>query len=257
VLLDTMDLTCTSMELSTVSLSGSEYEEDKDFKEKTMRKTKCYNNGRLPYLPKTYPDPYDLQKFNVYQEHTRHAYRCFQRKEKKEKNSQRTLWLVSAKTKLHHKIAYGVNGAERLIDGVESKERWRDLFGNLHNKLHKAIFCFLYNESSIKMYHGEAFISSTLVGFFCLSEQKDGCKGLRLCIPYEDIHAITKAGIIYPDKKKTKPQIIPLNNAVVKPSVIQLWTTLGEVHQLYGFGPFYDQIYNSLFTTWKVQKPEI
>jgi len=108
------------------------------------------------------------------------------------------------------------------------------------------------------MYHGEAFISSTLFGYFCLTDTKDGPKGIRLCIPYEDILAITKAALIYPEKKKKeyqKPQIIPLNVGV-KPAVIQLWTNLGEVHQFYGFGPFYDQIYNTLFTTWKLNQPE-
>jgi len=97
-----------------------------------------------------------------------------------------------------------------------------------------------------------------------MSEKDGKPKGLRIRIPYTDIHAITKAAKSYLDmcdkKKKSlqKPQIIPVinNDVCVKPSVIQIWTSSGEVHQLYGFGPFYDQIYTTLHATWKEQTQE-
>jgi len=162
---------------------------------------------------------------------------------------------LSAKYYLHNKIKDGVSVAERRFDGVEANSRWHDLFGALNIKLQTSISCFIYNGTSVKAYQGEAYISDSLFGFFTFNENIHNPKGLRLCLPFVDIQGITKAAKTStnsPTKKRTplRPCIIPLTDVTLKPCVIQLWTTTKEVHQFYGFGNFFDKIYDLLISNW-------
>jgi len=241
------------MELSQRSSVDSSTDGNEQLDGTKSDKQLHHHEGKLQYVPKTYSID-DLCHFSVNQEHTKHSYKSWKRKAKDSTHPRGISKWALTKSMINESLSYGMNGAERLLESVETDERWKDLFGALNHKLLKSIFCILFNETSTKMYHGEAFISDHLFGFFSYDQKRQ--RGLRICIAYADIQNITKAAKNYPGevvKKRSlqKPHILPLVDISTKPSVIQIWSNAIELHQLYGFGPFFDEIYHLLYTSWK------
>jgi len=237
-----------------ISLNETNEKETEKSKNSLVPK-KNFHDGKLPYEPKIF-HANEFLEFSCNQDVTKYSYRERNQNLKKERvpNSVSKLAL-SAKYFLHKKIKESVSGAERRLDGVEANSRWHDLFGALNIKLQTSISCFIYNGTGIKAYHGEAYISDSLFGFFTTNENPHNPKGLRLCLPLVDIQGISKAAkksSNSPTKKRKplRPCIVPLTDVTLKPSVIQLWTTTKELHQFYGFGTFFDKIYDLLVNNW-------
>jgi hypothetical protein len=214
-----------------------------------------FYDGKLKYEPKFFSHSDFLEFSCCNQDFTKIAYRERNQNLKIESvpNEVSKLALL-AKYYLHNKIKDSMSGAERRLDAVEANSRWEDLFGELNIKLQTAISCFIYNGTGKKAYHGEAYISDSLFGFFTINDNQHNPKGLRLCLPFVDIEGITKAAkTSHSPPKKRKPLqtcIVPLADVTLKPCVIQLWTTTKEVHQFYGFGTFFDKIYDQLINNW-------
>jgi len=242
-------------DFSIISLNEN-YEPQQTDQSNSPMKRKNHHDGRLTYEPKIFQNSEFLEFSGNNQDYTKIAYRERNQNIKKARvHYGVSKFALSTKFFLQNKIRDGVSGAERRLNGAEANSRWHDLFGTLNIKLQTSIFCFIYNGTGTKAYYGEAYISDSLFGFFTINENSQIPKGLRLCLPLIDIQGITKAAKTSPNtptkkRKPLRPYIIPITDVTLKPSVIQLWTTTKEVHQFYGFGPYFDKIYDLLVSNW-------
>jgi len=245
-------------EYSAISLSGSENPDYVEAKRLRMVKKKVvHHDGKLAYTARIYSN-LELYGFDAFQENTKEAVKELKMKQKHGNNSKVMKLINSTGSKIKSNLAVGVSGADRLLASVESAERWKDFFGSLNYKLITSIHCILINDASGSVYYGEAFIANGLFGYYSIDFTQKQPRGLRLFIPYTDIVSITKASkstTQTPQKKPKQPVIVPLTSKTTKPSVIQIWTVAQEVHQFYGFGPFYDDTFRVLMAAYRSLNP--
>jgi len=240
-----------------VSLSGSETPDHfgLETRGKRMRRRKQHHDGRITYSAKIYSNS-DLQLYNLFQSNTKETARENKIKSKKDNKA---LVLKSISNKIVANFSVGLAETEKMLGGIDAGHRWKDYFGSLTYKFLTSIHCFVVNESLNTALYGEAFFASGMFGFYAVDYIQKPPKCLRICIPYVDVVAVTKAAKIdalnSSFSKPKRPSVAPLSSLSSKPSVIQIWTSAREVHQFYGFGPSFDDTFTLLVTSWQSLNP--
>jgi len=248
------------MTITTTSLGVIEYTDLILSPPKVMKKlstVRHHHDGSLYYSPKIYAN-LEINLFNGFQDNTVGSVRVRKLKQKNDKSSSVVKGLCQFGSKMKSNLSLGVIGAEKLLVGVDSIERWKAYFGSLNYKYITSISCYLFIESSNSKVYGEAFFANGLFGFFGVDTITKEYQQLRVFIPYVDVVSITKAQkttMVEKPRNIKRTHILPLSNAISKPSVIQLWTTALQVHQFFGFGPFFDDIFKLLISSWKSLNP--
>jgi hypothetical protein len=216
--------------------------------------TQIEGSCKTKYSPVAYTDQ-EFSTFNVYQDITKKNY---EEHSLSELQSSVSKMLRCAKYHIEHKL-------ESLDSSLETKEacesRFKSCFYSLNDCcLNRPYKCLLFNPIIGTSWEGECFLCNEYYCFAInhISEADAYYAPLKISIPYLDITAITKAGRKYHHDRVNgkKPgsisecTIIPLNECLVKPSVLQIWTSDKKVHQFFGFGGHFDQVYTSARECW-------
>jgi len=167
---------------------------------------------------------------------------------------------TKAANKVNHAIEHVWKDVDRIIDQSKSMEHWMISFRSLRGQeVLKSSKCKLYNSAPPTGITGFLYITLT---HFCFTHlhwtHAYRPHFVFIKIPLTHITAVTKAGRKYHHDKvngkkppKTRgPEIVPLSQRKVKPSVIQIWSNQGFAHQFYSFGPDFDSVWDILSTNW-------
>jgi len=155
------------------------------------------------------------------------------------------------------------NPALKLIFGIS----WERFLANLTSlkgqEILKASECRIFNPLQDRSdYRGTCFIT---LSHFCYSYVHFTISGhsnfVLVRIPFVEMTAITKAGKKHHHDhvhgrfgpKSKHHEVTPLQDKMIKPGVIQIWSDQEQLHQFYGFGPDFDDIYNTLHGYWVVE----
>jgi len=210
--------------------------------------TQIQGTCKNKYCPASFTDQ-ELATFNNYQHITKKHY------------EEQTLSELQSVSKMFRSAKYHL---EHSLEGrLETKDacdsRFYSTFNSLNDCcLNKAYKCSLLNPILDTAWEGECYLCNE---FFCFAINPPEMENyfiapLKISIPYVEIIAITKAGRKYhhdhingkkPEKESSSIGIISLNECKVKPSVLQIWTKEKKVHQFFGFGGQFDQVFTRVF----------
>jgi len=139
-------------------------------------------------------------------------------------------------------------------------DSWNLAFPELkHENVDKATPCILSGNGRQKYIHGFVYVTYQHICFIHLHwSELIVPHTVLLCIPYTDVKAITQAGRMYhhDNLNGKRPlgthgsNIIPLQDKLIQPGVIQIWTNKGECHQMYGFGVHFDSVVKLISGSW-------
>jgi len=169
---------------------------------------------------------------------------------------------------IHHALETFYDDIDKLLDSYSVISLWGTAFKRrLHGEsLIASSSCKLFNPNDEKdHFRGYCFITTS---HFCFAHLRWRDliypQLIFIKLPFTEVVAVTKAGrnFHHDHVNGKKPigvhwtDIIPLQEQKIKPSVIQLWSNQGQVHQLYAFATFFDKVFELVHGFWLLERKE-